>query len=116
MQGYSKSVKRSLRQLAATAHEREVGVHLSRLAESFAQWQAGTLETWDLTDQIHQFHNGPSRALFNTYNGRDSDVAVAHALVEGILKESEVPPEVAAAIAHAIAFYRYLKQDAEEKS
>ena len=116
MQDYSQSVKRSLRQLAAIAHEREVAVHLTRLAESFEQWKAGTLETWELTDRIHRFHDGPSRELFNTYNSRRPDVAVAHALVTGILKESEVPPEVTTAIANAIAFYRYLEQEADGKS
>jgi hypothetical protein len=39
---------------------------------------------------------------------------VAHAVVTGVLKESEVPAEVLEALARSLAFYRSLEQEAQE--
>ncbi len=106
MRDYPKAIKRLIRQWAAIAHEREMRVHLEQLAASFARWQAGEVETWDLTDAIHQFHQGPNRDLFNRYTGPYPDLAVAHALVEGLVQEAELPAELVAALAPAITLYR----------
>src|SRR5262245_56652941 len=52
-----------MRKLAAIAHEREIRESLQRLADSFADWQAGKLRTWDLKDRLRRFAEGPSRLL-----------------------------------------------------
>jgi hypothetical protein len=114
MADHPKRVKRQLRELAATAHEREVRAHLEQLAEDFAGWRAGKLDTWELTDRIHRFHDGPNRDLFVRYTRGQPEMAVAHAVVAGLLKESEVPAEVLQAIAGALAFYRW-EQEAREQ-
>jgi hypothetical protein len=108
-----KRVKRQLRELAATAHERAVRVHLETLAEDFARWRDGALDTWELTDRIHRFHDGPNRDLFVQYTGSRPDMVVAHAVVTGLLKETEVPVEVFQVIAGAIAFYRSIEGSPE---
>jgi hypothetical protein len=116
MQDLPKGVKRSLRRLAGIAHEREVRVCLLRLAESFAQWQAGTLDTWELTERIHRFHNGEARRLFIFYEQGRPELTVANALVSGVLQETECPSDVRAAIGNAIEFYRDAGNESPETS
>ena len=111
MRDYPKPIKRQLRALAAVAHERDLRVHLQRLAQDFLDWQGGRLDTWELTDRIHKYYTGPSRKLYNQYDDRQADLNVAYALHRGVLKEAEVPPEVLQAIGNAIAFYRSLEQE-----
>jgi hypothetical protein len=113
MNDYPKAVKRHLRDLAATAHERDLRVHLEQLEKDFAPWRAGVLDTWELSDRIHRFHQGPSRELFLQYTGNRPDMVVAHALVAGLLKESEVPPEGLQALGRQLAFYRSLASESE---
>ncbi|HYT95102.1 MAG TPA: hypothetical protein VEL76_40670, partial [Gemmataceae bacterium] len=115
MDDYPKAVKRQLRELAAIAHERELRTYLERLEMDFAQWRAGRIDTWELSDRIHRFHQGPSRDLFVQYTGNWPDMVVAHALVSGLLKESEVTAEVLQALARPIAFYRSLEQDSKSR-
>jgi hypothetical protein len=115
MRDYSKKIRYHLRELNGLAHEREVRRYLDRLASDFDRWKAGTVDTWELTDRIHRFHNGPSRKLYSQYTTRGiEDTNVAHAIVTGIIREDEVPPEVLDAIAHALAFYRHLEASDED--
>ena len=67
MKEYPKRIKRQLRELASLAHEREMRIHLEKLAEAFSQWQSGDLGTWPLVELIHEFHDGPNRQLFVRY-------------------------------------------------
>ncbi|MGD0093339.1 MAG: hypothetical protein ABSE73_25770 [Planctomycetota bacterium] len=112
MNDLPKRIKRQVRELADKAYERELRAHLEKLASAFDEWRAGSLGTWELTDRIHRFHDGPNRELFNKYSiGGNAHMYVAHAFVTGLLKESEVPEEVKQGIRNAIAFYRSQEKD-----
>ena len=52
------------------------------------------IDSFELTDAIHEFHNGPARRLWKSYNDLTPDVSVALALRSGILNESEVPERI----------------------
>lgn len=94
MRDYPKSIKKGMRQWAATAYERELHRELEQLDDNFAQWRAGEINSWELSDLIHVFYTGPSRDLYNRYNSGQEDVIVALAIAEGILSREEVPGEV----------------------
>src|SRR5260370_989762 len=111
MNEYPRRIKQHLRELTATVHERAVRAHLEQLADDFQRWRAGTLDTWELTDRIHRFHDGPSRELFSQYNQGEPGLNVAHAIATGLLKESEVPGEVLQALAGLIAIQRSWAQE-----
>jgi len=115
MPKYSTKMRRALRELADVAYERELRVAVSHLADFFTQWQAGQVNTWDLVYRLHRFHYGPDRDLYKHYSWGPPDLVVAQAVVTGVLKESEVPPRVLAALDHAITFYRALN-DPERKN
>jgi len=94
MNGYSKKTKKEIRRLAGLAHERELEKALSDLNLKFKQWENKELDSFELDNEIHQFHNKISREIFkkyNSYNMKDHFVAIA--ITNGIIDKDEVAPE-----------------------
>jgi hypothetical protein len=89
-----KSVRRSIRDMAKTAHDRELAAELHRIEGLFSRWRSGHIGPHELNDAIHEFHDGPSRRLWNLYTHSDPTIGVANAIARGILLQSEVPPDV----------------------
>jgi hypothetical protein len=116
MDDYPKELKRRLRELAAIAHERAIRVQLGKLAEDFQQWQRGAMDSWELSDRIHRFHDGANRDLFVQYTRGQPAMMVAHAIASGLLQESEVALEVREAIARLIEMQREWAQETVEES
>jgi len=95
MQEFPKPVKRKMQELAGQAYENELAQELSKLAEHFEAWKHGEINSFDLSDFIHEFHQGAARELFNRYNTRGSEhVLVAGAVGRGLLKREDIPDEV----------------------
>jgi hypothetical protein len=90
----TKSVKRALRSLSAVAHEEELRRALLPVATAFEEWRAGRLGSGELTERIHDFHEGPARELFKKYDSGPLEYAVAQAIVVGVLDRKAVPVEV----------------------
>ena len=90
----TKSVKHALRRLSAVAHEEELRRALLPVAAAFEEWRAGQLGSGELTERIHDFHQGPARELFKKYNSGPLEYAVAHAIVARVLDREVVPAEV----------------------
>ena len=88
---FTKAEKRQLRSLAAAAYERELANALAGLERSFRGWRGGEINAFDLSDDIHQFHNGVARELWKYYSNVPVDTAVATALTRGALAEDEIP-------------------------
>ncbi len=109
-----KSVRRSIRELAATAYERELATELHRLQEQFSHWQAGKLSPHDLDKLIHRFHDGPSRRLWKRYVDSDSKIAVADAVARGVLQASEVPDATMKALQRMVTFFSEQLDDASD--
>ena len=110
-----KKVKRTLRQLAAEAHQEELRCALKPLSSAFQRWERGELESNELTNLIHEFHQGPSRDLWGRYNSGMLELVVAHALITGVLDRSKVPPEVLETLAPAMRFYEDINRyDSDE--
>lgn len=112
----SKSTRRHIRELAGIAHERELAVELHRLHEQFSRWHAGNLDPHELNAAIHRFHDGSSRRLWNLYTESDLRLAVASAIARGVLKQSEVPPDVAQELGAAIAMLSTDSDDEPESN
>lgn len=99
----SKRINRLLRELTGRAYQEALSRELSRLQESFHAWQAGKLSAFDLNEEIHRFHQGPSRELYVHYTSRLYELVVARAVVQGLLSESSLPEEIRIHLAPAIA-------------
>ena len=102
---FGKAQRRELRRLANLAYERELGAALAALETHFREWHAGSCDVHQLSDTIHQFHNGIARDLFVTYTRLEPRVAVAQAVARKVLRDDEVPATLWEALRTLIAFY-----------
>ena len=107
----AKANKRKLRELARLAYARELGVELSKLEMEFTKWRSGSIDSFELSDRIHRFHDGVSRDLYVLYDRLPPSHSVARALALQVLKESEVSSEILKALERSLEFYR--EQNAE---
>ncbi len=96
----SKKTRKQLRELLGIAYARELDNHLLELSKAFDNWKNKKVDCWALNDQIHKFHNGISKKLFNTYNsnGVDELYFIARALSLNLLQKDEIPVEVFARV------------------
>jgi len=110
MREYPKSVMKLIRRYARQAHEEELRRALEPLAQKFDEWRARSVGSGALTEIIHRFHSGPSRELFTFYNGPSLlDLAVARAIVVGILDEKEIDKAVLSHLEPAMQLYQERK-------
>jgi hypothetical protein len=89
--GFTKSEWTRLRTLASLAYERELREALDEVMAGVDGVRAGSLNVFDLSERIHEFHNGAARELWKFYNHLEPPAIVASALDRGYLKPAEVP-------------------------
>lgn len=88
----SKVDRQQVRDLLATAYERELTEALRDLASQVNDWKRRRINAFDLTDAIHDFHDGIARDLWKHYNGGVADLVLLRLAVErGALAATEVP-------------------------
>jgi len=104
----SKAQKREIRKLEGVAYEREMADAVSKLQAEFERWRQGEMDVFELNERIHKFHDGISRELYKKYAMAGSAVewVVASAVVNGIVKESEVDPAALEYLQRYIEFAR----------
>ena len=105
MAEFTAAQRKDLRRLVDVAYERELSEALGALEESFREWRCGSINAYDLSQVIHEFHDGSARDLWVTYNRLKPDVLVAHALARGILTAKDVAPGIRDALQSEIAYY-----------
>ena len=110
---FTKAQRKKLRQLASEAYARELDEELGNLASAFRDWRDEHIDGFQLSELIHEFHQGPSRRLHSQYNGLDAGFLVARALGLRILTEEEVPSSLAKALAPIIEYVRERYEDPE---
>ncbi len=101
---HPKKVKQLIRELGSIAYEHELVALLEHLEQDFKKWRGGEMESVDLAERIHVFHDKTSRELYKRYWMGELDFAVAYAIVENILRADEVDARVMQALAPQIAF------------
>ncbi len=90
-----KPIKRALRTLSQVAHEAELRRALSQLSHYFDRWKTAEIDSFELSDRIHEFHNGANREIWLRYNSRvDLRVLVSYAVKEGLIKGESIPDDV----------------------
>ncbi|MGD1148044.1 MAG: hypothetical protein ABR961_08855 [Thermoanaerobaculaceae bacterium] len=108
-----KTVRRQLRELAAHAYEEELRQALAPLAAAFERWKVRAASSFEVSDLIHEFHQGPSRRIWGTYNALKPDALVARAVALGLLAPGSLPPEVATSLAQKIETFREIARDSD---
>jgi len=109
---FTKVQRRRLRELGAVAYERELSTELSKLETEFGRWRAGEIDGHELSDHIHQFHQGPARKLFSKYDHSNLDFAVAHAIHRGVITEEEAGADAIEMLRVHLAFLRNQEDEA----
>jgi hypothetical protein len=108
---YPKQMRKELRELAALAYERELGRHLAELEVRFSEWVQHKISAHELSDRIHEFHDGPSRDLFSVNQQFKPDFLVSRALATGVLNESEIPSDILKALSNQIESLKSIVED-----
>jgi hypothetical protein len=109
----SKAERRELRQLVELAHDRELSSAAADLMARFADWRAGKMNVFELNEQIHRYHDGPSRDLYKTYVIGKARWSVASAIARGVLKESEVSPVILESLRGATELFREMEAEGD---
>ncbi|MBL8170703.1 MAG: hypothetical protein JNJ50_21255 [Acidobacteria bacterium] len=114
MEDIPTQIKRLLREQQTRAYEEELRRALLPLAAAFDEWRAGNMNSFDLGDVIHEFHQETSRDLYERYNYGDLRYNVAYAIVTGVLVRDQVPLEVLSHISNVIEFYEQQEADSAD--
>lgn len=98
--------EREARRLIAQSHERELTEQLAKLEADFAAWRAGKLSAQALVDRVRAFHEGSARTLHRRYVESEPLNALAHAVLAGVLRSSEIPTEMRDEVNVALSILR----------
>lgn len=94
MENLSKSVKKRLRELGEIAYEKELRAYLEELDRHFEEWKQGKIDTFELNEFIHKYHNRDSREAYKSFVYSDLKIHLARAVYNGLLKIEDIPDEV----------------------
>ena len=68
----------------------ELTAELEVLFEDFCRWTDNGINAFDLSDRIHDFHNGVSRQLYSRYTTLDPATVVSRAIALAILNRGSL--------------------------
>jgi hypothetical protein len=102
----TKEQKRQARELATVAREAELAEALEELHELFSDWRNGRIDALQLSDAIHQFHDGQSRELFKMYNGLPPEDLAARAIAHELVPPAKIPRDLRRALGARIELWR----------
>ena len=105
MDRYTKAQRKKLRQLKDIAYERELDQALEKLYKKFQNWRNKEVDGFELNDLIHKHHQGASREIWKFYTYAEPDMAVAHAVNQGLLKKEDIPGDILEIIDIRIDFF-----------
>lgn len=91
--------------------EAELSAHLEDLLAQFRVWKEKRINAHDLSQKIHEFHDGPARQLRGFYHansGRNSQapLLVASAVARGFLQTEQLGDTLARKLAPTIDHFK----------
>jgi hypothetical protein len=110
-----KKRRKVLRELAGMAYDRELDGALGELDAKFQEWRDKKICGFELNEEIHKHHNGISRQLWNKYT-LDAETLVVMAVAQGVLDESELPPDTLADLRERIDMSRPMYGETADES
>lgn len=105
---FTRHEKSQLKQFASEAWEAELTRELEELFERFCIWADDGISAFDLSEEIHEFHNGVSRELYKCYSGLPPESAVARAIAMDVLSEQSLDPSLLEKLRPSIESFRAL--------
>ena len=94
----SKAVKRQMNEVVGKGYEEALRRALQKLDADFDLWRKAKIDSFELTERIHKFHQNENRDIYNrfSYPPRMADRIAFRCLEEGLVKEEDVPQEALA--------------------
>ena len=80
---------------------------LTELAAQFDRWKRGEIDSFELNELVHRFHQDTSREIWKRYATTHLEAAVASAVTTGVLRKEELPSELFQHLAGLIDFYEH---------
>jgi hypothetical protein len=105
MNDYPKEIKKLIRKHSEMAYEEELRQALTPLSESFEAWRNRSINSFELSDKIHEFHDGISRELFKMHTGPMKIVGLAKAIANNIIDRKDIPQKLLRELEHKIKCY-----------
>lgn len=105
MQEVPKRIKRLVREWAGIAHDRDLREALSELRVQFNRWDLGEIDSFELNELVHRFHQDTARDIWKRYATTHPEPAIALAVAAGVLRKEELPAELVQHIAGLIELY-----------
>ena len=112
-QRFTKRERAELKELAGAAWEAELRDVLEKLFEDFLKWTDNGMDAFELSERIHEFHNGVSRELYGRYTSLHPEITVPRAVALGILGEGELSDGLLQKLLAQIERYRKQLEDEE---
>jgi len=107
MQDVPKHIKRQIREWAGIAHDRDLRKALGELRDQFGLWERGEIDSFELNERVHRFHEDTSREIWKRYATTHLKPAVASAVAAGVLHREELPADLLQHISGLIEFYEH---------
>lgn len=103
----NEQLRKELNILVEKAYEAEMTQAVKDLEKVFGKWQSGHISVFELNEAIHRYHQGPAREIYNRYSVKSmSDLMVAQAIANGLLKEETLSAEMKNLLAAKINLYK----------
>jgi hypothetical protein len=107
----TKSERALLRSLAEEAWDTELRDALTELFEDFGKWADDGMSAFELSDKIHEFHNGISRELYVRYTTLRPEILVSRAVAFGIVGEEALGKSLLERLARNIESFREMQDE-----
>lgn len=107
----TKSERARLRGLAEEAWNTELRDALTKLFEHFGKWADDGMSAFDLSDKIHEFHNGISRELYGRYTTLDPQITVSRAVALGVVDGEALGKTLLEKLARTIESFREMQDE-----
>ncbi len=101
-----KRVRRALRELAGAGHEAALRQALKPVADALDRMRRGEISPVEVSEIIHEFHQGAARWIWASHASLDPAQLVARGVASGVLPRERVPADILAALEPKILVYQ----------
>ena len=112
----SKQERALLRNLAGEAYEQELEEALTDLYDKFSVWGGKGMSAFDLSELIHEFHDGVSRTLYKTYVLGSPEMSVALGITRQLIDPDQLGEKLLMTISPIVESIEKLQKNEDDEA